>query len=192
MRFGEIPKAASSRGSPISVALRIVSAWLSRVALEAWRMSLLTSGWKRIGIVGPRVFWDAVLGMTDEYAPCSADARKSCIYSVVILYLLYAMARTTGIPTKTIPVRLSPDLMEQVKAAARELNWKEVEIIRLCTQIGLVRLRRINYDLASVIDSAASVASEDKITALPLPQMEPTLRAAEDPPPPRIADPKRG
>ena len=70
------------------------------------------------------------------------------------------MARPTGIPTTTIPVRFTPELMEKVKQAAKLLNWKDVDVVRLATEIGLVRLKRINYDLATVIDRAADAPSQ--------------------------------
>jgi hypothetical protein len=65
------------------------------------------------------------------------------------------MARPTGKPTKTIPVRFSPELREKIRLAAKIMNWKEVDVVRLATSIGLVRLKRLDYDLAEVLDSAA-------------------------------------
>ena len=72
---------------------------------------------------------------------------------------------------KTYPVRFPLPLLAKIKEAARLMHRSEAEIIRLCTEIGLVRLRRINYDLATIIDLAA--CTDDH----PLEQ----LRAAEEP-----------
>jgi hypothetical protein len=73
---------------------------------------------------------------------------------------------------KTIPVRFPLPLLAKIKEAAKLMHRSEAEIIRLCTEIGLVRLKRINYDLASVIDTAADVSSPTEVEQ---------LRAAEKP-----------
>lgn len=66
------------------------------------------------------------------------------------------MARPTGVKTKSIPVRFAPEDLENIKLAASMMKRSEQEIIRLCVDIGLVRLRRIKYKVAELIDDAAA------------------------------------
>lgn len=74
---------------------------------------------------------------------------------------------------KTVGVRFPEPLLEQIKMASAMMpGYSEADIIRLATEIGLVRLRRINYKLAETIDDAASPAQP----------REETLRVAETPP----------
>jgi hypothetical protein len=75
-----------------------------------------------------------------------------------------------AVEDKTIPVRFPLPLLAKIKEAAKLMHRSEQEIIRLCTEIGLVRLKKINYDLGAVIDAAAEVRSESE-----------QLRAAEEP-----------
>jgi hypothetical protein len=82
------------------------------------------------------------------------------------------MARPTGNPTKPIPVRFTKQLLAQIKEAAELMpGYSAVDIIRLCTEIGLVRLRRINYRVAEVLDAGTGRYG-----------MEDSLRVAEDEP----------
>ena len=80
-----------------------------------------------------------------------------------------------AVEDKTYPVRLPLPLLAKIKEAAKLMHRSEADIIRLCTEIGLVRLKRINYDIASVIEDAATQRDTP-------PQNVTQLRAAEEPP----------
>lgn len=81
------------------------------------------------------------------------------------------MPRKKKLPPNTpVVVRFSNETMEEVKQAAALLGWADVDVIRLATQIGLVRLKRVNYKVAELVDLAANAPKLDN--------QEPPKRAA--------------
>ena len=52
---------------------------------------------------------------------------------------------------KTIPVRITEDLLTELNETAQKLDMPKQEAIRLCLRIGLTQLKRVKYDLASCV-----------------------------------------
>ena len=84
------------------------------------------------------------------------------------------MARPTGIPSRSIPLRLTPPVLARVRAAAQRLGLSDQDVIRMAMGVGLEALRRVDYDLAALICDASGIVRVEP---------EETLKAAETPPP---------
>ena len=62
-----------------------------------------------------------------------------------------AKAKHTG--RATVPLRMSKDLADAIKRAATKTGLPQAEIIRLAIAAGLEDLRRIDWDLPSLLSS---------------------------------------
>jgi len=65
------------------------------------------------------------------------------------------MARPKGTPTKSIPVRMDDELRAEIRNAAEMMSWQDQDVIRLAVKIGLEKLRRVKFDLASAVLDAS-------------------------------------
>ena len=74
------------------------------------------------------------------------------------------------------PIRIDPELEAKIEEAARLTGFSKADVMRLAMRIGLEDLRRINYDLPSVVLDAAKPASSAEKTPVkyqPLRGMKP-------------------
>jgi len=91
-------------------------------------------------------------------------------------------------PDAIVPVRFPLPLLEMVKVAKAALpSMSEQDIIRLATEIGLHRLKRLDYKIAemlenpipSALDPPAGIRPPDKLV-FPSPAASDTLRIAPE------------
>lgn len=65
------------------------------------------------------------------------------------------MGKPTGKKTQPVPVRMDEELRTEIRAAAEALHWQDQDVIRLAVKIGLEKLRRVKFDLASAVLDAS-------------------------------------
>ncbi len=53
------------------------------------------------------------------------------------------------------PIRMEPDLMEQVKLAASRTSLSQADVMRLCLAMGLDDLRQLDYQIAETLTREA-------------------------------------
>ncbi|GAA5482493.1 hypothetical protein [Haloferula sargassicola] len=54
------------------------------------------------------------------------------------------------------PIRLDPETLELVKVASERTGLAQADILRLCLAIGLEDLRKLNYQIPTVLSDAAA------------------------------------
>ncbi|HEY3898971.1 MAG TPA: hypothetical protein VGM54_10180 [Chthoniobacter sp.] len=90
------------------------------------------------------------------------------------------MAKPTGKPSRSIPLRLNAQQKERVQHAAALLGLSKQDIMRLAMGIGIEALRRVDWNIERVV---ADAAFPDEKTARIVPMPPPQKRAAQDPGP---------
>ena len=88
------------------------------------------------------------------------------------------MARPKSGREKPLSIRFNPPLLARIKFAATALGLPEAEVIRMCVGIGLVKLKRLNFDMAALEAAILDAAERAERTGSPFT----ALRAAEDSP----------
>lgn len=68
---------------------------------------------------------------------------------------------------KPTSIKLTPEIEELIAQAADRMDRPKQEVIRLALEVGMERMRRINYDIAGAIEDAASEA-ESLLRELPI------------------------
>lgn len=63
----------------------------------------------------------------------------------------YHESRPSG---KPVPVRFPEEVVERVRQVSESLGMSFADTIRLATRIGLEQLKRVNYDLATLVVDA--------------------------------------
>ena len=84
------------------------------------------------------------------------------------------MAKPTGVKTMPVQVRMDEELRGEIREAAAKLHWQDQDVIRMAVKIGLAKLKRINYDLASAaLDAADGERARDLALAAETPPKYP-------------------
>lgn len=66
------------------------------------------------------------------------------------------MARPTGVQTNSVQVRFTPREWAAICQAAEVSGWSKQDVIRRATEIGLVRLKRVDYQLGDIIEAGTT------------------------------------
>lgn len=68
-------------------------------------------------------------------------------------------------------LKLTPELEALISTAADRLDRPKQEVIRLALEVGMERIKRINYDIAGAIEDAAEAVdvAASQLVTLPAP-----------------------
>lgn len=97
------------------------------------------------------------------------------------------MAKPTGKPSHSVPLRLDAEQKRKIKQAAALIGISAQDVMRLAMGVGIEALRRVDWNLKKVVADAA-FPDEKTSKIVPL-NLVPDKLAAEQPPPKKGSGP---